>query len=721
MSENTNLQAEEFLAAATAGLKHDRELQLDVQAELRSHLEDRQHEAAAAGLGADAAAEEAVRAMGVVADIASDLERANRRRLRVRAVLRLAAQWLLVPLAVVVALLMTDWGTFRVVGIMNMLGGYSATFGQSMPAVRPGLTPEQRLVLSGDLTRSTRLEQQRAIWEKWPDSKVYLHNYVTYLLSRAQGTDGAAEERYTVLAEEIAKLQPLDPDNARFDYLLAGRLLDLAVEMKPRQVTGPDGKPKTEYDVVIKNRAKLDEAMARFKAGLAKPEFRRYTRELSTERLAIMGEPTSLLQEVSEIAVLAGILLPDLGQLRNLERGAAFYGELLAKEGRRAEADVFLNAYRRLVPHLNADSFTLIDVLVVGAVAGVAADRVPAIYESLGDAAVAARVRSETAALSAPVKQWREANRAAQTTPVGQAATNSIRRHGGILAGLLLPALGEYPTPAELAPSRHLEYVVAEGLGLGVSTVGLVVLMLILGLMACYYRWWRGGGANALVLLPEAGEILRILGCGVLVPLLLYYAVTRWLPWGGRELSLHCSWPQFAAQFLAVLSVILLVTPTLADNCVRRRCRQLLLPVAPPARCFSWGSAALLLLLALLPAAWLDTERSYVPALSAGVAGLVLLLGVADQVYAVVCDRRHGKACAAYYGSLSRTLIPIVALTLILVTVGSRPYLRMEERRLLKNDAVMHVDPQGGFTVIESRVTQRLKAETQKAIDALPR
>ena len=72
------------------------------------------------------------------------------------------------------------------------------------------------------------------------------------------------------------------------------------------------------------------------------------------------------------------------------------------------------------------------------------------------------------------------------------------------------------------------------------------------------------------------------------------------------------------------------------------------------------------------------------------------------------------------YGSLARTLIPVVALTLILVSVCSRPYLRLEERRLLQNDSVMGVDRNGGFTAVESRLTQRLKSEIQKAADSLP-
>ncbi|MCX6984655.1 MAG: permease prefix domain 1-containing protein, partial [Lentisphaerae bacterium] len=329
-------QSEDFLNAATAGLKNDPELQLDVKAELRTHLEEHQCEAEVKGLAPDAAAEEAVRAMGQPAELAASLESANRHRMRLRSLIKIAAQWLLAPLAIAIAVMTTDWVEFQAVNMLNSLTGTGYAFGPDINSVQRKLSPDQRLVLYGDPARKSFADKQKAIWEKWPKSKIYLHNYITHLIS------GAATGHYAELAAEIAKLQPLDPDNARFDYILAGRLLDQAVDIKSSSEKGPDGKPKTVYDTTIKDRAKLDEAMLHLKAGLAKPEFRRYTREMAVERLAIMGEPTSLLQEIQEISMLAGILLPDLSHLRNLERTSVFYGELLANEGKRKEADIFL-------------------------------------------------------------------------------------------------------------------------------------------------------------------------------------------------------------------------------------------------------------------------------------------------------------------------------------------------------------------------------------------
>jgi hypothetical protein len=546
-----------------------------------------------------------------------------------------------------------------------------------------------------------------------------MHNYVTYLMTSETGT----AESYSKLVAEIAKLQPLDPDNARFDYILAGRLLEQAVETKTTSVKGTDGKQKTEYDTTIKDRAKLDKAMAYLKAGLAKPEFRRYTREMAVERLAIMGEPVSFMQQLLEITLLAGTLLPDLSHLRNLERTSLFYGELLAKEGRRGEADFFLNAHRRLVPQINSDAFTLIDVLVVGAIAGSAAERLPEIYEKLADSAAAEKARVETDMLTAPIKLWKEKNKAILNSPAGQEFARNLKRHGGILASMLLPAIGEYPTPEEMAPSRQLEYVVAEGLGLAGLSVGLTVILLTFAFMAIYYRWMRGGGTGALLLLPSCGEVLRILGFGVLLPILLYYGITNWLPWTGRDFSVFYGGPQFLAQLIALICAIVIGTTMLSGNCVRRRCGELLLPVPPSTRNFylvAWSTVGALLVLSLFPQAWLDPDRTYVKTLCIVVVAGLLLLVLADLVYCVACDVRYGRKCAAYYGTLARTLIPVIALALILVNISSRPYLQMKERQLLAKDTIMRVDSTGGgFTAVESRVTQRLKAEIRKASEAV--
>ena len=251
MNEDKGAQysADDFLSAATAGLKTDRELQLDVRAELLAHIEDHQLEAEAEGMAPEDAAQKAVDAMGSPVDVGTGLAEANRRRMKLRALVRMAAQWLLAPAAVFVALLMTNWDT-----ISAMRAAASRGNTPELSSVAVDLTPEEQLVLLGDASKPAGVERQKAIWERWPSNKKYLHHYVTHLLSKS--SEGAA------VIEEIVDLQSRDPNNARFDYIVAGLILRDAVDW-----SGDD------KGYLIKDRAKLDEAMARLKAGLALPEY----------------------------------------------------------------------------------------------------------------------------------------------------------------------------------------------------------------------------------------------------------------------------------------------------------------------------------------------------------------------------------------------------------------------------------------------------------------
>lgn len=702
-------QSNSFLDAATAGLRNDRELRLDVSAELQAHLDDHALDALSRGLSDDEANEQAIRAMGSAAELADSLQQANRRRMRLRAVVRWMAQWLLVPLSVAVAF----QSLRRVLPVISLLPGDLMGGTMQSPAPLPKrLTPDQKLILQGDPARPTPLDRQKAIWDRWPDSKTYLHHYVTCLLTDNGSLGATPEACQAAVDSELARLQPLDPDNARFDYLMASRLLDRAIDIQTTQQKNDDGTKQTRSSFTVKDRAALDLAMEHFRTGLTKPTYRTYTSEFNVEKLAILGPPQSLAQQVGIISVLAGTLLPDITSNLKLARASLFYGELLAGEGRKAEGEMFLNSYRIFLPHLNFNSFTLIESLVIGAIAGIAADGVPSAYERLGDSGAAARAKAETDLLAAPVRRFREANQKAKDD-----WSQILGTRAGNLAGMLLPALGdEKVSEQELAPSRHLEYVVAERGGLALLSLVMALLLVFFLGAAAYYRWVRPGRTASFLLLPDIVDVLHLLGLGVVAPLLGYALMSRVLPWAPREVGLTHGAISFSVQLLALLWLVLEVTVWQARRLVARRCRELLLPVAPPAH-RAWrgvfgGLTGLLLVVSLLPAEWWDLgETSLVP-LSWGLPILLVLVALA---YAIHRDVRHGRDCAAYYGCLARTLVPVLALAMILLNWTSGPYLRWSERRLLAEDTLLRIDPLGGFTTVEARVTARLREEIRQA------
>ena len=100
----TNQSFEDLAKEAAAGLKSDPELFLDVKQELHSHLEDKAQYFASQGKSEEESAELSRQSFGSPMDVAAELVDANRQRMKLRGLLRLAVGALVVPLAILLAL-----------------------------------------------------------------------------------------------------------------------------------------------------------------------------------------------------------------------------------------------------------------------------------------------------------------------------------------------------------------------------------------------------------------------------------------------------------------------------------------------------------------------------------------------------------------------------------------------------------------------------------------
>lgn len=646
-------------------------------------------------------------------------------------ILRFVAQWVLPLVAVVMMFQILRGNTLEIRSIGQMfifdfcLGDSSIDKGQMYGW--HNFTPDQQLILQGDRTQSSAIEREKAIWEKWPTNIVYLHNYMSYYASLAphRGEEVKTNKEWRVdFAQDIVKLQAQDPDNARFDYILAGNLLAEAIKDEYSK-TNANGTTTNKWGMKVLDRAKLDQAMAYFKIGLGKPKYRRYASEMAAEKLAIMGEPTTLLQGISEIGVIAGMPFPDLVLWRQLGRTSMAYTSLLIEEGRTNDAREILSACRKFVPQINNDVYTLIDVLVVGAVAGIVSEQIPADYLRLGDAATAQQAGIETIALARPIKDWKQRHKELSKDSAEEIST---KRHSGILANLLMPGLGEYPTVKDLTPSRMVEYVVVERSALGGLSISLLIMMFFCIVLSLTYHFANKTGMRTVYICHRIADWGRLILVGGVLPLLSYYIVTRWSLWTCRSLSPAIEYPQMVAQFIALLLVIVVSIYGVTNQLVRQGCVDRGIQVAPETpslwRRWVWLLVGMLWLLAVLPETWLTDEdlpghawTKYLPS----IIGVVLSLSALAYLgYGIVRRDWFRKTYAAFYGSFARTLVPNIALALIVMNIIAQPCLRREERIWITKDTVMHIDPKGGFTAIESRIVQRLKAEIQQAAARFP-
>jgi hypothetical protein len=79
-----------------------------------------------------------------------------------------------------------------------------------------------------------------------------------------------------------------------------------------------------------------------------------------------------------------------------------------------------------------------------------------------------------------------------------------------------------------------------------------------------------------------------------------------------------------------------------------------------------------------------------------------ILLGIAQGLAG---QRQHGR----FYGSVFATLVPMLALTIIVLGVVTRPLLLRAEARYIQSDTLMQDHDWVGFTRIESDLVEQLR------------
>jgi hypothetical protein len=549
---------------------------------------------------------------------------------------------------------------------------------------------------------------------------VYLGNYITSLAARP----GQDTNQLDFCRQELAAARELEPDNARFDYLEASWLLKSAVQVHS-EPAGEDenGRRLTDDTLEVRDRELLDEAMSILRRGASKPYMKRYSDAMLMEQFNAMGPPRRFVDLVRRTAVAAGVLLPDLAVYKGLARQSRLYAELLISEGKTEEALPFLQAWHPLTVQLAEDSFTLIDVLVVGAMAKDAERSVPPLLSQIGRDEEAEKARVSAAAVAEPVMAWREHQRQSrdkETQTAEQVAqARSLLYRGSVLASMLLPALGEWPDmeSESYRPGRMLEYTVATEMGLSGVCLVFVALMVVGWVIGLRWRLSKSAEASPpFMLMPDARTLVRVLGFGVLLPLVLFLVATRWMSWSGHEYSVRVGLHKLLAESGLLVLALLLLPVFLTFRYAQRRCEGLGMATTPwRSRFLIWllGAAALLLLVVwFLP----PTDAGTLPGLAGvvlAVMGIVLGAGaLLGFVQGLVGEQKYGP----FYGTSFLTLIPVLAMAIIVIGVVAKPFLVASESRYLAQDTLMHDPVRPGFTRIENDLVEQILGEIRDAV-----
>ncbi|MBT7165205.1 MAG: hypothetical protein HN904_20670, partial [Victivallales bacterium] len=270
-----------------------------------------------------------------------------------------------------------------------------------------------------------------------------------------------------------------------------------------------------------------------------------------------------------------------------------------------------------------------------------------------------------------------------------------------------------------LENGRRLEFtVLAKAI---VSVLGFLLLaaMLACSVVALRWRLTLGSHAAPLLLLPSWRDMVRFVLLGVVAPFVVFVLWTRLLPFSGHAYSPQYAWHRTLAELLTLASALLLLPAWLAARSFRRRCLEL--DLAPPPslpKVLRWWlilAGTLVIAGFLVP---LGGARSVqIGTALAGAGGVwVAATVLCTIVLALLASRPKGRAL----GTLSRSLIPVLALATLVLSVAGHPILRAQERHLLRTDEILWVGDEPGLTRIENELTQRLRKATLKAMAENP-
>jgi len=687
---------DDLVRRATAALRDDREVQLDVAHELHTHLEEAVAENRSRGMDEREAVKAAERAFGDAEEVGRELLRANRRRMRLRALVRRAARVTLVPALLLALALFLLRSTEAVLTVQATLGHsplWIATLGHSplwiprlgddgfsrwalkralRPRLRSDLTDEERRIyyegesLPPGGSRSV-MESARARLALRPRDPVLYAHYCVVLLSVERWRNGGAP-----LKEMLAILdkgEEIEPENAFYNYMKAAVMMERGAEVldddKHTYVhVSPDGKRTRQraLRLEIKDPVLVRRAVEEVRRGNAKPSYSNHQHDYADLCLGMLRTPKTLGEELYRIAFTRGLRLPDLTLMRHLGLALMGYAHHLARAGEAEEAARVVDVAQQPPLMMGASAEFIITFLVADSCFEATCGKGALVLAELGQNRRAAALRE----------------RHDQHTKVF-AKVHTQRRKSHLYdrwreVGYLLGSMISPYHQAEAALQRHwrgVERTVFERFAFtGLLLLSLVFLVAMGAAVVVQWLRCRKEESRPVLLFVGWRRLGGMAALSIGLPLAGYILWTRILrPWG--DPAVVGTPLRFAAEILALAVTVFVAAGFLAHRAIRRRCSEVGLPTPrDPFLTWLWPTAMVAAAQVLLVGAWAIFSRGHPPgrrgdAIALLGMGAVTLFAVINQVVWAASHLRHGSD-AHYRGTMIRSFLPVFACVLLL-------------------------------------------------------
>lgn len=431
------------------------------------------------------------------------------------------------------------------------------------------------------------------------------------------------------------------------------------------------------------------------------PRFKSYLPELRTRRLAMLGSTDTLAEEVEVILYsISALWAPSVRYQHDaiLTFGKAAQQAVADKDA--AELAALIKSYEHLPGRLAANGNTLLDLIPPATSWSEAGKVMLQASRDLG-------LREEEVRMDELGKQFADYHAAYRRSAADTRPMSSLARL--MVSGSLPDVVVE---ASAFEPGRRVEYAVMERMSAMLAAI-VVLLFLAAAGVESFRRGRRLNGlAAGLEPLFRPADLMWTLALGVAGPVLWYYGVTRWTPFGLRDMGMtYYEQHPILIQEGAALVFTLLMIVQIARWRVAARVGFLALKPARP--WIGWTMTAIAAVVMLLTSGvrWLSgNEQRYLQAIAAtGGLPLLWLLWEAGMLLFSPRNQALGGVLLC-----RRMVVPLTMLAALLLACWG-PLVSIE-RHWHALDGVTRVDRKcGGLTLLESRVTERARERFRRA------
>lgn len=613
---------------------------------------------------------------------------------------------LLYVTAVLVSLVVMVWTGVEISIIRDSTGRIRARDGQEpWHEVFPNLSPDQRLLLSGDTSATSEEGRWKPLWRSEPDNAMYLAEYAA-----AYVRDNPDSPLSPEVSEAAAKI---DPDNGWFLALSATCLAKEAVARK--ELSKKDASRGVAAVIGVIDEVRLTAALALIHESAEKPRFTGYQGELMSKRLSALPEREGL---VSHVWIMSYVSAAKVS--------CTFFrttGDLLAAGAERCARNNDVDGFRRIISDWHSftskfsnDGANLVDVLVAKSI----------IISPLLNFRDAARSLGMEAEADHFEGLWNRAKKEKQSRAQRlkriRSGKSPFETRGSLFAGMSAPMVqGLLVSPlavtdAELRPGRYADHSLAAR---ALACAGWLVMTAAAG-TAILIRHLQPVGVR--VISGRMQGLLRrddwcwLFAVGVVLPVVWYVVISRFTPLSPREWSIRPVASPTLCQFVSLLLSLIISPVVIVDLLLAKRGAALGL-----ARRRQWpGLVAAFAALAGVPltgAIPVAGPLEPVFIVSSWAAIVIAVLWICTELAISVFGNHPSRLRLA---TASLTALPLFACCALLMALVVLIH-RTEEKYWIRKDRLGEMSAEvPAMSGYEHRVTQKLKAETLEFLGEKP-